>query len=113
MIGDDLDQLRAAYGSAASVGNQMLFQHDGYSIAVYFDNDRSAMEIFVCDGSKKGKTEITQADIDTILKAEGAGQEWGSVQTKSGQPTWLRADKKLIARYNQSQGILTVMVNST
>ena len=47
-----------------------------------------------------------------ILKAEGAGQEWKPVQTRSGQPTWLRADNKLIARFNPNESILTVMVNS-
>src|SRR5476651_481611 len=75
-IGDDLTQLRAAYGSASQVGNQMVFKHDGYSIAVYFDNTRSAMEIFVRDGSKPDKSDITQADIDAILVLEGAGQAW-------------------------------------
>ena len=111
-IGDDITQLRAAYGSASEVGNQMLFKHDGYSIAVYFDNTRSAMEIFVRDGSIPTKTDITQADIDAILVLEGGGQTWSSISTHSGEPTWLRADRKLIARFNSSEKILAVIVNS-
>jgi hypothetical protein len=111
-IGDDLSQLRAAYGSASAVGNQMLFKHDGYSIAVYFDNTRSAMEIFVRDGSVPTKTDITRDDIDSILKLEGAGQPWNPIQTHSGEPTWLRADGKLIARFNPSEKILAIMENS-
>jgi hypothetical protein len=111
-IGDDLATLRAAYGSAKEVGGQMLFRHDGYSIAVYFDNTRSGMEIFVRDGSDPKKTEITSKDIDSILTLEGQGQPWNPVQTRSGEPTWLRADGKVIARFNASEKILAVLVNS-
>jgi hypothetical protein len=111
-IGDDLPTLRASFGSAKAVGNQMLFSHGGYSIAVYFDGDRAAMEIFTPDGSVPSKTDITQKDIDDILSTEGAGQSWNQVQTHSGEPTWLRADQKLIARFNPSEKILVVMENS-
>lgn len=111
-IGDDLTQLRANYGSASQVGNQMLFKHGGYSIAVYFDNTRSAMEIFVPDGSKPDKTDFKQADIDAILVLEGEGQAWNPVQTRSGEPTWLRADHKLIARFNPTEKILAIIINS-
>jgi hypothetical protein len=111
-IGDDLPALRAAYGSAKAVGNQMLFSHDGFSIAVYFDGARSGMEIFVLDGSVAKKTDFTQQDIDDILAKEGAGQAWNPVNTRSGEPTWLRADQKLLARFNPSEKILVVMENS-
>jgi hypothetical protein len=112
VIGDDLTTLRATYGSASQVGNQMLFQHDGYSIAVYFDGTRSGMEIFVRDGSKADKQDITSADIDAILVLEGAGQPWHPIQVRSGEPTWLRADGKLIARFNPTEKILAVIANS-
>ncbi len=90
----------------------MLFQHDGYSIAVYFDGTRSGMEIFVRDGSKAGKEDITPDDIDAILSLEGAGQPWHPIQVRSGEPTWLRADGKLIARFNSNEKILAVMANA-
>jgi hypothetical protein len=112
VIGDDLPALRAVYGSAKQVGGQMLFRHDGYSIAVYFDGLRSAMEIFVRDGSIPAKKEITQADIDAILALEGGGMPWHSIQTHSGEPTWLSADGKLIARFNSSEKIVAVMENA-
>jgi hypothetical protein len=93
----------------------MLFQHDGYSIAVYFDGSHSAMEVFVRDGSIPDKVDITQDDIDKILIAEG-GRYWDSVQSNSGKPTWVSADHKLIARLtvgsDPSDKFLTVMENS-
>ncbi len=110
-IGDDLPTLRAAYGSAKEVGNEMLFRHDGYSIAIAFDGTRAAMEIFLRDGSVPTKPDMTQEDIDTILKNEGAGQDWRAVNTPNGQPMWMRHDNKVLARFNTNEKILTVMVN--
>ena len=119
-IGDNLAQLRGRYGSAKDMAGQMLFQHDGYSICVYFDGSHAAMEVFVRDGSKKDKngvaqTDITQTDIDQILEAEGGGQTWNPVQTSSGKQTWLRADGKLIARLSvgdkPEDKYLMIMVN--
>jgi hypothetical protein len=117
-IGDDLPALRAAYGSAQEVGGQMLFRHDGFDIAVYFDGTRSAMEIFALASrnDKAGqppKTDFTQKDIDGILALEGRGQPWKPVQTRSGEATWLRADGKLIARFNAGEKILAILVNES
>jgi len=114
-IGDDFATLRASYGGAEHVGNQLLFKHAGYSIAVYFDGTRSAMEIFVRDGSIPGKTDMTQADIDSILAFEGDGQDWKPYQPVSGTsngPIWLRADHKVIARFNTSERILSIIENA-
>ena len=114
-IGDDLNQLRGRFGSAKDMDGQMLFQHDGYSICVYFDGIHAAMEVFVRDGSKPDKTDITQDDIDQILTDEGNGQEWHSFQSSSGKQSWLRADGKLIARLSvgdtPQDKYLMVMVN--
>ena len=111
-IGDDLPALRTAYGSAKEVGGQMLFRHGGFDIAVYFDGTRSAMEIFALTANQPGKTDFTQKDIDGILALEGQGQPWNSIQTHSGEPTWVRADGKLIARFNANEKILAVLVNT-
>jgi hypothetical protein len=111
-IGDDLTKLRSAYGSAQQVGGQMLFKFSGYSIAVYFDGTRSAMEIFVGDDSTPTPHDLTQSDIDKILVLEGGGQTWNPVTTHSGQPTWLRADGKVIARFNPTEKILSVIENA-
>lgn len=115
-IGEDIDQLRARYGSALTVGNQQLFQHDGYSIAVYFDGPHSAMEVFVRDGSKNGLVDITQPDIDAILAAEGEGQTWQLLQGRDGKSVWVRADHKLVARFTTGDRpedkYLTVMLNA-
>jgi hypothetical protein len=115
-VGDNLAQLRQTYGATGKeAGNTMIFQRNGYSICVYFDGDHSAMEIFTRDGSDKTKTDITQADIDSILTMEGDGQGWSPVTSHSGKPTWLRSDKKLIARLSpgESNGdkVFVVMLN--
>ncbi|HUB68698.1 MAG TPA: hypothetical protein VL981_14540 [Candidatus Methylacidiphilales bacterium] len=115
-VGDDINQLRARYGTAEAVGNQALFQHDGFSICVYFDGSHSGMEVFVRDGSKPGKTDFTEDDIKQILAAQGDGQIWNSVQVSSGKRTWMRADNKLIARFSEGDTpgdkYLTIMVNA-
>ena len=115
-IGDDITILRKRYGSAKDMANQMLFQHDGYSICVYFDGNVAAMEVFVRDGSKPDKLDITPDDITQILDKEGEGMPWNPVVSKTGEQTWLRSDHKLIARLTESKEstdkYLTVMVNT-
>jgi hypothetical protein len=115
-IGDDMTQLKETYGATGKrVGNAIIFQKNGYSISVYFDGDHSAMEIFTRDGSVKGKTDITQDDINGVLASESDGQTWDEVQSKSGKPTWLRSDHHLIARLStgdtDEDKVLVVMVN--
>lgn len=102
-IGDTLAQLRQVYGATGKrVGNAMIFQRNGYSICVYFDGTVSGMEIFTRDGSEKGKTEISDKDVKGILTMEGAGQGWSPVTSKSGEPTFLRADHRVIARLSDA-----------
>jgi hypothetical protein len=120
-IGDDLSQLRQVYGATgAKVGGAIIFQRNGYSICVYFDGDKSAMEVFTRDGSQKDKNDLTTKDIGNVLELEGQGQGWGEMASKSGKLTcWVRADQKIIARLSQAaddqtgvvQKILVVMVN--
>ena len=134
-IGDTLPELRARYGSAKDMGGQMLFEvrlvgghlvpatgstnaADHFSITVYFDGVHSGMEIFTRNTSDPSKAEMTQADIDAILAATNDGQSWDSIQVPSGRPTWLRADKKLLARFDPNKtesadnaSVLIIMVN--
>jgi hypothetical protein len=115
-IGDNLAQLRQAYGATGKeAGNTMIFQRNGYSICVYFDGIHSAMEIFTRDGSDKTKTDITDNDIKSILTMESDGQTWNPVTSHSGHPTWLRSDDKLIARLSPGETtadkVFVVMVN--
>jgi len=135
-IGDTLPQLRGRYGSAKDMGGQMLFEvrlvngrivpargsadtQDHFTIAVYFDGDHSAMEVFTRNTSDPAKANLTQADIDTILAAANEGQTWNSVQVASGRTTWLRSDNKLIARFSPNKSgkeddasVLVIMLNS-
>jgi hypothetical protein len=135
-IGDDLTQLRARYGSVTYMGPQLLFEvrlynnqilpaagsanpEDHLSVAVYFDGDHSAMEVFTRNTSDPEKSDLSSKDIDTILAAASEGQTWDSIESKTGKPTWLRSDKKLIARFSSNTSgdasgasVLVVMVNS-
>jgi hypothetical protein len=115
-IGDDLAQLQQVYGATAHrVGSALIFQRNGYSICVYFDGDRSAMEMFTRDGSEKNKTDITPEDVDALLRLEGQGEGWSQMVGQSGKPVWLSADKKLIARLSTGDSpadkVFVVMVN--
>jgi hypothetical protein len=120
-IGDTLSQLRQIYGATGSkIGSAIIFQRNGYSICVYFDGDKSAMEVFTRDGSQKGKTDLTTKDISNVLELEGQGQGWGEMAGPSGKTCWLRGDRKIIARLSEAaddqtgaiQKILVVMVNA-
>ena len=135
-IGDTLPELRARYGSAKDMGGQMLFEvrlvngqimpardsanaQDHFTITVYFDGDHSAMEVFTRNTSDPEKSDLSSKDIDTILAAASEGQTWDSIESKTGKPTWLRSDKKLIARFSSNTSgdasgasVLVVMVNS-
>ena len=98
-IGDSLAQLRVVYGATGKKqGNSIIFERNGYSICVYFDGSFSGMEIFTRDGSVKGKNDISDDDLKGLLNMEGQGQGWSPVTSKSGKLTFLRADKKVIAR---------------
>jgi hypothetical protein len=135
-IGDNLTQLRQRYGSAKDMGGQMLFEvrftddqivpardavhpEEHFSITVYFDGDHSAMEVFTRNTGDPAKAALTQADIDRIMAAAGDGQTWNQVGSSSGKPTWLRSDKKLIARFSPNTSgkpddasVLVIMLNS-
>jgi len=119
-IGDTMAQLRGRYGSANDMGGQMLFEvrltdgritpaagsanaPDHFSITVYFDGDHSAMEIFTRNTTDPLKSDLTAKDIDNILAAASEGQTWYPIEVANGKPTWVRADKKLIARFSPNQ----------
>jgi len=119
-IGDTLAELRQRYGSAKDMGGQMLFEvrlvngkfvpargsadtSDHFSINVYFDGVHSAMEVFTRNTSDPLKSELTQSDIDAILAAMNEGQSWHAIQVPTGRATWVRDDKKLIARFSPNK----------
>ena len=110
-VGDTLDDLRQHYGSAKDMGGQMLFEvrlKDGhlipardaadktnvYSITVYFDGTRSAMEVFTRNTSDPAKANMSTDDVNAILTATTAGSPWTSIPTPSGKPTWVWGDDK-------------------
>ncbi len=113
MIGNDLPQLRKVYGSAASAVNGWLFCHDSFSIAVFMDHDKSALEVFSRDPQAKDQTPLERADIDRILAMEGGPLSWSESLTQAGLPVWIRSDNKVLARISYAEGkrVLVVMVN--
>ncbi len=135
-IGDTLPELRQRYGSAKDMGGQLLFEvrlingqitpardsanpQEHYTITVYFDGDHSAMEVFTRNTSDPVKASLSQADINTILTATSEGQEWHPIQVANGKPTWVRTDKKIIARFSPNKSgnaddasVLIIMLNS-
>jgi hypothetical protein len=119
-IGDTLPELRQRYGSAKDMGGQMLFEirlvngqfvpargsadtENHFTVNVYFDGVHSAMELFARNTSDPIKAELKQADIDAILAATSDGQTWDPVQVPTGRITWIRSDKKLIARFSPNK----------
>jgi len=97
----------------------MLFDHGGLSITVYFDADRSAMEIFTRNASDPAHVDLSKEDIDRILNATSEGKTWSPIQVGSGKPTWVRSDNKLIARLSENStgkaddaSVLVIMLNS-
>ena len=119
-IGDTLTELRQRYGSAKDMGGQMLFEvrldngqivpargsadtKDHFSVDVYFDGVHSAMEVFTRNTTDPLKSDLQQADIDIILAATGEGQTWNPIQVPTGRATWVRSDKKLIARFSPNK----------
>jgi hypothetical protein len=135
-IGDNVSQLRSHYGSINDMAGQLLFEvrlnddgqlvpargssntADHLTVTVYLDGDRSAMEVFARNTSDPVKANLDPKDIDRILAATGEGQSWLAMQDSHGKATWLRSDKKVIAKFSPNQSgkmddasVLVVMVN--
>ena len=116
-IGDTLDQLRQHYGAYKAVAGQALFQHGRFSISVYFDGSTSGMEVFTPTSDQPKDATITTDDINTILAAQADGLTWDPTPSKTGKPTWLRSDHKLLARLSPAgtksddASVLVIMLN--
>ena len=135
-IGDTMAELRSRYGSAKDMGGQMLFEvrlvngqivpardtanaDDHLTISVYFDGVYSAMEVFTRNTSDPTKANLAQADVEAILAATNEGQEWHPIEVPTGRATWVRTDKKLIARFSPNKtgkaddaSVLVIMLNA-
>jgi hypothetical protein len=135
-IGDTVAELRSHYGSVNDMAGQLLFEvrvnedgqlmpargsantEDHLTVTVYLDGDHSAMEVFARNTSDPAKSDLSQKDISDILAATGAGQAWSAMQDSHGKATWVRSDKKVIAKFSPNRSgkaddasVLVVMVN--
>jgi hypothetical protein len=110
-VGDTMQELRQRYGSAKDMGGQWLFEvrvkggqitpaHEAadkdthFTITVYFDGDRSGMEVFTRNTSDPAKANMSQDDINAILNAMGGQIPWTPIEAKSGKPTWVWGNDK-------------------
>ncbi len=90
------------------------------TITVYFDGDHSAMEIFARNTSDPTKANLSQSDVDAILAATAdVGQTWHPIEVPTGRATWVRSDKKLLARFSPNKNgtadgasVLVIMLNA-
>ena len=134
-VGDTMPELRGRYGSAKDMQGQMLFEvrivngqivpardtanaADHLTVSVYFDGAYSAMEVFTRNTSDPVKANLSPSDVDAILAATNGGLEWHPIQVPTGHATWVRTDKKLIARFSPNKtgkvddaSVLVIMVN--
>jgi hypothetical protein len=124
-IGDTMTELRQRYGSAKDMGGQMLFEvrlKDGqitpardaadkdthFTVTVYFDGVKSAMEVFTRNTSDPAKANMSDDDIKAILNAATGGSPWTPIPTSSGKQTWVWGDDsskppKLRARFDPAK----------
>ncbi len=116
-IGDDLAQLRQHYGSFKAVGGEALFVHGRFSVCVYFDGDKSAMEVFTPTSEDPKLNTFSSDEINALLSDQADGQTWSPAPSKTGKPTWLRSDQRLVARLSPAgskahdASVLVIMLN--
>jgi hypothetical protein len=99
-IGEDEKQIEARYGQAGKdMGNQgnvheIGYVSNGFMILVSFVNGVSQREGF----TKPDTTPLSDQNIKDILAMSAAdGTTWQEGQTQSGDKTWNRSDKKVVA----------------
>jgi hypothetical protein len=122
-IGDTKPQLAVRYGPGKEVGYQILYAYRDMTVNVFFDKDqKSAMEVFSkrfdtggkpLEGTKEEMFEkqpqLTQDEIDQILKENGGNFGWGGMRSANGSDFWYRGDKKVIAQYKKQEKAMVLM----
>jgi hypothetical protein len=103
-IGETRAQMEARYGSGKDIGDQTLYTTDNTSLTVFYSGnggpqDRVTMEIIGNRPASDGTPiPFTPDEIDSLLKDEGAGQNWGGGKDKNGNAVWFRVDQKIFAK---------------
>jgi|SRR5947209_9025533 len=99
-IGDDEKQVEARYGQAGKdLGNQgnvheVGYVSNGFMILVSYVNGISQREGF----TKPDTTPLSDENIKDILALSAAdGTTWQEGQSPTGDKTWNRSDKKVVA----------------
>lgn len=110
VIGETVEDLYKRYRAGKEVGAQMLYQAGDYSLTVYFKDKKASMDVYcrlpAVDGTHQ---ELTDEDIQKLLKIEGESQTWNSVVSKTGEQTWVRADGKILARCKKKEKALVFL----
>jgi hypothetical protein len=109
-IGETEAQVVARYGPSIgdiptqAFGKVRGFMQVGHVVGVAFVNGVSDMEMF----AKNDKSEMTPAEIEKLLKANGAG-EWKVEETgKPNWKRWRREDGAVVALYDTTRHFLYI-----
>lgn len=106
-LGETVDECRTRYGKESSVDEKlsmMEFRKAGFRLMITFDAGRAAYMFINHDPTNDfipTNPEITDAEIETLLKSNGGGSEW--VERKDFDmisKTWDTKDGKRIAIYD-------------
>jgi hypothetical protein len=110
-IGETEEQIEARYGkpiadvSRPEIGKAKAYVFSGFEIAVIFANSTSQAELM----GKRDHTPIDANEIQLLLKANGNGHSWKSVESpKPFQQKWRRDDDALVAIYFEDSKSLHV-----
>lgn len=116
-VGDDQEQLFKRYGKGKQLGGNVLLyklnqkEENGISVSIYFDGNRSSMEVFSRGHDEKGnRIPLTQEDIELILAKNADGQRWQSYRARrSGRNMWRRTDGRMVAHHDSNEAALTMI----
>jgi hypothetical protein len=130
-VGETQPQIEARYGGPGKeIGDQVLYASGDMNVSVFYTASvpvqvpsapadgkaapktvqvqvpKATMEIYSHrTGPDGSKPELTQADIDGLLRDEGGGQDWAKID-KDGITTWYCPTRLLFARFEQDDQAL-------
>ena len=109
-LGETRTECIARYGepAAGSTERATVFTKAGFRIGVIFkDGKAEALQISKVETDVLGNsTPMTEAEIETILRANGSGKEWKRVSGLIMDKDWQTEDSSAIANYSASKNIL-------
>lgn len=105
-VGETKAECEARYGKPAKTEKYLsfdlyLYVKSGFVIAVMFDAERAGTVQYQHEtGEEIIAPEITDAELEALLKANAGGSSWIEDKGVIAKRSWKRADGVLMARYN-------------